>query len=49
MIDTRHTSLVPGSIDRLLTAVAFGDRPGSWPLPTASTPDQLWLRAVACG
>jgi len=33
----------------LLTAVAFGDRPGSWPLPTASTPDQLWLRAVACG
>ncbi len=33
----------------MLAAAAFGDRPGSWPLPTATTPDQLWLRAVACG
>ena len=48
MIDTRHTS-APTGIDRTLAAAAFGDRPGSWPLPTATTPDQLWLRAVACG
>ncbi len=33
----------------MLAAAAFGDRPGSWPLPTATTPLQLWLRAVACG
>jgi hypothetical protein len=32
-----------------LAAAAFGDRPGSWPLPTATTPQQLWLRAVAAG
>ena len=23
--------------------------PGTWPLPTATTPDELWLRAVAAG
>lgn len=28
---------------------AFGKRPGDWPLPSASTPVQLWLRAVAAG
>lgn len=28
---------------------AFGDRPGCWPLPSATTPAQLWLRAVAAG
>lgn len=28
---------------------AFGDRPGAWPLPLATTPAQLWLRAVAAG
>ena len=49
MIDTRHTWSAPTGIDRTLAAAAFGDRPGSWPLPTATTPDQLWLRAVACG
>jgi hypothetical protein len=32
-----------------LAAAAFGDQPGSWPLPSATTPDQLWLRAVAAG
>ncbi len=32
-----------------MAAAAFGDRPGSWPLPTAATPQQLWLRAVAAG
>jgi hypothetical protein len=36
-------------VDRKLAAAAFGDRPGSWPLPTATTPEQLWLRAVAAG
>ncbi|MCV7244041.1 hypothetical protein H7J83_15075 [Mycobacterium mantenii] len=45
MIETRHTSL----IERRLAAAAFGDRPGSWPLPAATTPDELWLRAVAAG
>jgi hypothetical protein len=28
-------------------AAAFGDEPGRWPLPAATTPDQQWLRAVA--
>jgi len=32
-----------------LLAAAFGELPASWPLPTAMTPDQLWLRAVAAG
>jgi hypothetical protein len=36
-------------IERTLAAAAFGNEPGSWPLPTATTPDQLWLRAVASG
>ncbi|WP_208619812.1 hypothetical protein [Mycobacterium scrofulaceum] len=45
MIETRHTSV----IGRNLAAAAFGDRPGAWPLPTAVTPEELWLRAVAAG
>ncbi|MBV8929071.1 MAG: hypothetical protein JO152_08105 [Mycobacteriaceae bacterium] len=32
-----------------LTAAAFGDDPGCWPLPAASTPLDHWLRAVAAG
>ena len=32
-----------------LTAAAFGGDPGRWPLPAASSPDELWLRAVAAG
>jgi hypothetical protein len=32
-----------------LTAAAFGGEPGVWPLPSATTPHQLWLRAVAAG
>lgn len=28
---------------------AFGDDPGRWPLPSAHSPVQLWLRAVAAG
>lgn len=32
------------------TAVAaFGAEPGCWPLPSATEPDLLWLRAVAAG
>jgi hypothetical protein len=30
-----------------LAAAAFGANPGGWPLPTAGTPHQRWLRAVA--
>lgn len=30
-----------------LTAAAFGDTPGRWPLPAARSPEQHWLRAVA--
>ncbi|WP_162618307.1 hypothetical protein [Mycobacterium leprae] len=33
----------------MLAAAAFGNQPGRWPLPTATTPHQLWLRAVAAG
>ena len=36
-------------IERTLAAAAFGTQPQSWPLPTATTPRQLWLRAVASG
>lgn len=32
-----------------LGAAAFGDDPGRWPLPAATTPRELWLRAVAAG
>jgi len=37
------------TIEATLTAAAFGGQPGRWPLPTATTPHQLWLRAVAAG
>lgn len=30
-------------------AAAFGADPGRWPLPSATDPDLLWLRAVAAG
>jgi len=36
-------------IEATLTAAAFGNQPGRWPLPTATTHEQLWLRAVAAG
>jgi hypothetical protein len=35
--------------DATLAAAAFGNQPGCWPLPTAHTPQQYWLRAVAAG
>src|SRR6187399_3570674 len=33
----------------VLANAAFGDAPGLWPLPAATTPTELWLRAVAAG
>jgi tetratricopeptide (TPR) repeat protein len=33
----------------VLANAAFGDDPRRWPLPPASTPHELWLRAVAAG
>jgi hypothetical protein len=33
----------------VLANAAFGDDPTLWPLPPASTPRELWLRAVAAG
>ncbi|WAJ46238.1 hypothetical protein OK015_07085 [Mycobacterium sp. Aquia_216] len=45
MIETRH----PSKIELTLVAAAFGDQPAHWPLPTARTPSELWLRAVAAG
>jgi hypothetical protein len=37
------------TVDADLIATAFGDQPGRWPLPSAGTPHQLWLRAVGAG
>ncbi|MGO9151962.1 MAG: hypothetical protein ACLP9N_02140, partial [Mycobacterium sp.] len=45
MSETPHNS----AIQRTLATAAFGNEPGTWPLPAASTPHQLWLRAVASG
>src|SRR4051812_3828206 len=33
----------------VLANAAFGDDPRRWPLPSATTPHELWLRAVAAG
>ena len=33
----------------MLANAAFGDDPGRWPLPAATTPHELWLRAVVAG
>jgi hypothetical protein len=43
-----HISHRP-SVEPELAAAAFGDQPGRWPLPAATTPQQRWLRAVAAG
>lgn len=45
MNETPHAPVV----EQVLVAAAFGNQPGSWPLPTAITPHHLWLRAVAAG
>jgi hypothetical protein len=33
----------------VLANAAFGDDPGRWPLPAATTPHERWLRAVVAG
>jgi hypothetical protein len=38
-----------GAAPSALRAAAFGDAVNRWPLPSASTPAELWLRAVAAG
>lgn len=45
MIETRHTF----PAEPALADAAFGNRPDTWPLPAAATPNELWLRAVAAG
>ncbi|MFZ3347663.1 MAG: hypothetical protein WA248_21500, partial [Mycobacterium sp.] len=45
MIDISYGS----SNESDLAAAAFGDQPGRWPLPSAASPRQRWLRAVAAG
>lgn len=37
------------AVEMALEDAAFGSRSGDWPLPAATTPRQLWLRAVAAG
>lgn len=37
------------TVESDLTAAAFGNQPERWPLPSADTARQLWLRAVAAG
>lgn len=41
--------MIARATEEPLSAAAFGNQPGSWPLPTATTPHELWLRAVAAG
>jgi hypothetical protein len=45
LIEIHHTS----TIEATLAGAAFGSAPDRWPLPTATTPRQFWLRAVASG
>jgi hypothetical protein len=40
---------IEAGVETVLYDAAFGGNPGHWPLPTANTPRQLWLRAVAAG
>src|SRR5690625_3778417 len=42
-------SEAPHDPSAVLATAAFGDEPGRWPLPSATTPRQRWLRAVAAG
>lgn len=37
------------AVEMPIDDAAFGSSPGTWPLPTATSPHQLWLRAVAAG
>lgn len=46
-VDTVAALMITCTAD--LANAAFGDDPGRWPLPAATTPQQLWLRAVVAG
>jgi hypothetical protein len=48
-IETPRDPTIEAAIESRLAAAAFGNQPGCWPLPAATTPHQLWLRAVAAG
>lgn len=37
------------AVPAMLEAAAFGDSVQCWPLPSATTPNELWWRAVAAG
>jgi hypothetical protein len=43
------TDAGPAQSATTLTNTAFGQDPGWWPLPGASTPHEMWLRAVTAG
>lgn len=48
-MDHRRRPAISDTDEATLVDAAFGASPGRWPLPTATTPRQLWLRAVAAG
>lgn len=43
------TAAAQADSSTVLANAAFGDDPGRWPLPAATTPHELWLRAVVSG
>ena len=43
------TAAAQADSSTVLANAAFGDDPGRWPLPAATTPHELWLRAVVAG
>ena len=43
------TAAARANSSTMLANAAFGDDPGRWPLPAATTPHELWLRAVVAG
>ena len=43
------TAAAQSQTTAVLANAAFGDDPGRWPLPAATTPHELWLRAVVAG
>ncbi|MGY4653390.1 hypothetical protein [Mycobacterium sp. URHB0021] len=46
---SRRIRTLPDTAVAVLRNAAFGDNPGLWPLPAATTPEELWLRAVVAG
>lgn len=47
--NSRRIRAEPDAAATVLRNAAFGDDPGLWPLPVATTPEELWLRAVVAG